>query len=135
MNLDGEDRYVLKMSYILERKHNSLLELPLISKLFPLLHLFTHLSMLFLSLHKLFPPPSSFFVSCFKTILIEVKQIPLCLCQVVGIWVSLGSLSPPLQHLAYHVIKHSTFLYSPVSCKMCWLHSCRWGKSAFSDRK
>lgn len=55
-----------------------------------------------------------------------LKQIPSCLCQVVGIWVSLGSLLPPSQHLAYHVVKHSTFLYSLVSHKLLWLHSCCW---------
>jgi len=62
--------------------------------------------------------------------LVEVKQIPSCLCQVVGICVSLGSLLPPPQHLAYHVIKHSTFLYSLVSHKTLWLHSCCWGECA-----
>lgn len=99
--------------------------LPLISEFFPLLHLFTHLAMLSLSLHNLFPPPLCFFISCFKTLL---KQIPSCLCQVVGIWVSLGSFLPPPQLLAYHIIKHGTFLYSLVSHKMLWSHSCCWGE-------
>lgn len=39
-----------------------------------------------------------------------------------------GVCTPYPQHLAYHVIKYSTFLYSLVSQKMLWLHSRCWGE-------
>lgn len=38
-----------------------------------------------------------------------------------------GVLAPSPLHLVYHAIQHSTFLYSLVSHKTLWLHSCCWG--------
>lgn len=41
------------------------------------------------------------------------------------------AFTPSPQHLTYHVIKHSTFLYSLVSHKTLWLHSCCWGECTY----
>lgn len=83
------------------------------SKLFPVLRLFTHLSMLFFSLHNLFPPPSSSFISCFTAVLIEVK-----FHHVYAKWWESGSvwglypLPPPASCLPCHQAQHIFILSS-----------------------
>lgn len=88
-------------------------ELPLVFKLFLLLHLFTHLSMIFLSLHNFFPPSLHFLFLVLKPFWLKSNKFH----RVCAKWWESGSgwgpcPLPPASCLPRHQAQHIFILSS-----------------------